>query len=82
MIAVTRSGVCRTSALLSGFCDQAAFTRGFSRVEHITPSNWRRAYSNVTATNDEMALASRSIEQSSPVLTACEKRLSDSGQPD
>jgi AraC family transcriptional regulator len=30
-------------ALLSGFCDQAAFTRSFSRVEHITPSHWRRA---------------------------------------
>jgi transcriptional regulator GlxA family with amidase domain len=33
-------------ALLSGFCDQAAFTRGFSRMEHITPSHWRRANSN------------------------------------
>jgi len=30
-------------ALLSGFCDQAAFTRSFSRTEHITPSHWRRA---------------------------------------
>jgi AraC family transcriptional regulator len=30
-------------ALLSGFCDQAAFTRSFSRMEHITPSHWRRA---------------------------------------
>jgi AraC family transcriptional regulator len=30
-------------ALLSGFCDQAAFTRSFSRMEHITPSYWRRA---------------------------------------
>lgn len=30
-------------ALLSGFCDQAAFTRSFSRAEHITPSHWRRA---------------------------------------
>jgi AraC family transcriptional regulator len=29
-------------ALLSGFCDQAAFTRTFRRVEHITPSRWRR----------------------------------------
>jgi transcriptional regulator GlxA family with amidase domain len=32
-------------ALLSGFCDQAAFTRSFSRLEHITPSHWRRANS-------------------------------------
>ena len=32
-------------ALLSGFCDQAAFTRGFSRAEHMTPSHWRRANS-------------------------------------
>src|SRR4029077_4299016 len=29
-------------ALLSGFCDQAAFTRTFSRIEHMTPSRWRR----------------------------------------
>jgi AraC family transcriptional regulator len=29
--------------LLSGFCDQAAFTRSFSRMEHMTPSHWRRA---------------------------------------
>ncbi len=33
-------------ALLSGFCDQAAFTRSFSRMEHITPSHWRRANGN------------------------------------
>jgi AraC family transcriptional regulator len=33
-------------ALLSGFCDQAAFTRSFSRMERITPSHWRRANSN------------------------------------
>jgi AraC family transcriptional regulator len=38
-------------ALLSGFCDQAAFTRSFSRMEHITPSHWRRANTNgATAT--------------------------------
>jgi AraC family transcriptional regulator len=30
-------------ALLSGFCDQAAFSRSFSRMEHMTPSHWRRA---------------------------------------
>jgi AraC family transcriptional regulator len=29
-------------ALLSGFYDQAAFSRTFSRVEHMTPSRWRR----------------------------------------
>ena len=29
-------------ASLSGFCDQAAFTRTFSRIEHMTPSRWRR----------------------------------------
>ena len=29
-------------ALLSGFCDQAAFSRTFSRIERITPSRWRR----------------------------------------
>jgi AraC family transcriptional regulator len=38
-------------ALLSGFCDQAAFTRSFSRVEHVTPSRWRRAnsYSSISS---------------------------------
>jgi AraC family transcriptional regulator len=40
-------------ALLSGFCDQAAFTRSFSRVEHITPSHWRRANSNGVAAAEE-----------------------------
>jgi transcriptional regulator GlxA family with amidase domain len=29
-------------AQLSGFCDQAAFTRAFSRVERMTPSRWRK----------------------------------------
>jgi AraC-like DNA-binding protein len=29
-------------AQLSGFCDQAAFTRTFSKVERMTPSRWRR----------------------------------------
>jgi AraC family transcriptional regulator len=33
-------------ALLSGFCDQAAFSRTFSRTEHITPSHWRRLNGN------------------------------------
>src|SRR3984885_6613611 len=40
-------------ALLSGFCDQAAFTRSFSRVEHITPSHWRRTNSNGVAAAEE-----------------------------
>ena len=35
-------------ASLSGFCDQAAFTRTFSRIEHMTPSRWRRANGNGT----------------------------------
>jgi AraC family transcriptional regulator len=29
-------------AILSGFCDQAAFTRAFSRMERMSPSRWRR----------------------------------------
>ncbi len=29
-------------ALLSGFYDQAAFSRTFSRIERMTPSRWRR----------------------------------------
>jgi AraC-like DNA-binding protein len=29
-------------AQLSGFCDQAALTRAFSRVERVTPSRWRK----------------------------------------
>lgn len=33
-------------ALLAGFCDQAAFSRTFSRVERMTPSRWRRVNSD------------------------------------
>jgi AraC-like DNA-binding protein len=40
-------------ALLSGFCDQAAFTRSFSRMEHITPSHWRRANGNKAAATEQ-----------------------------
>ena len=40
-------------ALLSGFCDQAAFTRSFSRMEHVTPSHWRRANSNGPAATEK-----------------------------
>jgi AraC family transcriptional regulator len=32
-------------AQLSGFCDQAAFTRTFSRVERMTPARWRKCNS-------------------------------------
>ena len=39
-------------ALLSGFCDQAALTRSFSRMEHITPSHWRRANTNGEAATE------------------------------
>jgi len=35
-------------ALLSGFWDQAAFTRTFSRMERMSPSRWRRANSDRT----------------------------------
>src|SRR5579872_2653479 len=41
-------------ALLSGFCDQAAFTRSFNRLEHITPSHWHRANSNGTAATEKL----------------------------
>jgi AraC-like DNA-binding protein len=33
-------------AQLSGFCDQAALTRAFSRVERVTPSRWRKCNSD------------------------------------
>jgi len=46
-------------ALLSGFCDQAAFTRSFSRLEHITPSHWRRANSNGAAATEKTTQSSR-----------------------
>lgn len=32
-------------AELSGFCDQAALSRAFSRVERMTPSRWRKSNS-------------------------------------
>jgi len=35
-------------ALSSGFYDQAAFSRTFSRIEHMTPSRWRRLNRGVT----------------------------------
>jgi AraC family transcriptional regulator len=36
-------------ALLSGFYDQAAFSRTFSRIEHMIPSRWRQLNSDGTA---------------------------------
>jgi AraC family transcriptional regulator len=33
-------------AQLSGFCDQAALTRTFSKVERMTPSRWRKCNSD------------------------------------
>jgi AraC family transcriptional regulator len=33
-------------AQLSGFCDQAAFTRTFRKVERMTPSRWRKCNSS------------------------------------
>jgi AraC family transcriptional regulator len=41
-------------ALLSGFCDQAAFSRTFSRIEHITPSHWRRSNDRTGARGDDV----------------------------
>jgi AraC family transcriptional regulator len=34
-------------AALSGFCDQAALSRAFSRVEQVTPSRWRRRNASI-----------------------------------
>src|SRR5437016_7589673 len=42
-------------ASLSGFCDQAAFTRTFSRIEHITPSRWRRVNSGEKGVQENCA---------------------------
>ncbi len=52
-------------ALLSGFCDQAAFTRTFSRLERMSPSGWRRANSDATGAAKE-TLPNRAIS-SAPV---------------
>jgi AraC family transcriptional regulator len=50
-------------ALLSGFCDQAAFSRTFSRIEHMTPSCWRRVNScgseKLVRENDPPPISSR-----------------------
>lgn len=47
-------------ALLSGFCDQAALSRTFSRIEHMTPSRWRRLNSNGTGVPGKDVLPIRS----------------------
>jgi len=41
-------------ALLSGFSDQAAFTRTFGRIARMTPSRWRR-FNNDPASAPEEA---------------------------
>ena len=41
LLAETRKSLVEI-ALLAGFCDQAAFTRTFTRVERMSPSRWRR----------------------------------------
>jgi AraC family transcriptional regulator len=41
LLAETRKSLVEI-ALLSGFCDQAAFTRTFTRLERMSPSRWRR----------------------------------------
>jgi AraC family transcriptional regulator len=48
-------------ALLSGFCDQAAFSRTFSRMEHMNPSRWRRVNScgRAVCENDAPPFGSR-----------------------
>jgi len=49
------------TALSSGFYDQAAFSRTFSRIEHMTPSRWRRVNSggNGDRENDVLPVSSR-----------------------
>jgi transcriptional regulator GlxA family with amidase domain len=43
-------------ALLSGFCDQAAFSRTFSRIEHMTPSHCRRLNGDGTLVARKMTI--------------------------
>jgi AraC family transcriptional regulator len=57
-------------ALLSGFCDQAAFTRSFSRMEHITPSHWRRANSNGAAATEKPPKALARPNESTAIALA------------
>jgi AraC-like DNA-binding protein len=48
-------------ALLSGFCDQAAFTRAFSRMERMSPSRWRRFNSTAETCEGGPMLSSSQI---------------------
>src|ERR1700688_3976015 len=60
LLAETRKSLVEI-ALLSGFCDQAAFTRTFTRAERMSPSHWQRANSNgATATEEPRKALSRS----------------------
>jgi AraC-like DNA-binding protein len=44
-------------AELTGFCDQAAFTRAFSRTERMTPSRWRKRNNPDTVFSASSAIA-------------------------
>ncbi len=45
-------------ALSAGFYDQAAFSRTFSRIEHMTPSRWRRLNRDVIKSPPKRRLSS------------------------
>jgi AraC family transcriptional regulator len=45
-------------ALSAGFYDQAAFSRTFSRIEHVTPSRWRRLNVDGTKSTPKRRLSS------------------------
>ncbi len=49
-------------ALMAGFCDQAALTRTFSRVEHVTPARWRRVNQEAVATLHSRAFVNDSSD--------------------
>jgi AraC family transcriptional regulator len=38
----------------SGFCDQAAFTRAFTKLEGITPFRWRKLNSDGAVVTDRL----------------------------
>jgi AraC family transcriptional regulator len=54
-------------ALLSGFCDQAAFTRSFSRIERITPSRWRRFHGELTRNDKTGKIAQDRFALGAPI---------------
>jgi AraC-like DNA-binding protein len=39
----------------SGFCDQAAFTRAFTKLEGITPFRWRKLNADRAVATDQLA---------------------------